>query len=192
MTCKEQIIAEYCNGVSIWKLSKVYKISEYQLRLLLTAQGIVLRSNPVANPLDYYLTRYKHNAKRRFLEWELTKEDFVRLINLDCYYCGAEPSEMIVGRKKFICNGIDRIDSSRGYSLANVAPCCKYCNQMKMAMNDEEFVARCRRIVFRRMAERTTLINSQNVEMLRTAGVDVDRLPRYPYDNFVITYIKEC
>ena len=36
-------------------------------------------------------------------------------------------------------NGIDRIDSNKGYSFDNVVACCKYCNGAKNTMTQEEF-----------------------------------------------------
>ena len=38
------------------------------------------------------------------------------------------------------CNGIDRIDSSKGYTVENSVPCCKYCNTAKNTMSVDEFL----------------------------------------------------
>lgn len=37
-------------------------------------------------------------------------------------------------------NGIDRVDSSKGYSAENVVPCCKICNRGKANMSKEDFI----------------------------------------------------
>ena len=38
------------------------------------------------------------------------------------------------------CNGIDRIDSSKGYTVENSVACCKYCNTAKNTMSVDEFL----------------------------------------------------
>jgi hypothetical protein len=44
-----------------------------------------------------------------------------------------------VSNGAFVYSGIDRIDSSAGYSNENVAPCCKDCNQAKWTKNLGEY-----------------------------------------------------
>ena len=36
-------------------------------------------------------------------------------------------------------NGIDRVDSSKGYTLDNCVPCCSICNTMKLNYTLQEF-----------------------------------------------------
>jgi 5-methylcytosine-specific restriction endonuclease McrA len=43
------------------------------------------------------------------------------------------------GRPLFIYNGLDRIDSNLGYSVANCVPCCTKCNYAKGNMTLLEF-----------------------------------------------------
>ena len=79
---------------------------------------------------------YKSNAKARGLSWELTDEQFLELVTKDCTYCGHS--------QKY--NGIDRIDSSKGYTINNCVPCCTWCNVMKLNYNESEFLAHIRQI----------------------------------------------
>lgn len=65
---------------------------------------------------------YKKNAKKRNLVFSLTKDDFYRLTSKQCIYCGDLNDY----------NGIDRIDSTKGYFLENCVPCCEICNKMKL------------------------------------------------------------
>lgn len=37
------------------------------------------------------------------------------------------------------CNGIDRIDSSKGYTEDNCRPCCTQCNTLKLDYTEQEF-----------------------------------------------------
>lgn len=77
-------------------------------------------------------------ASRRSLKWELTEEQWIDLATQSCYYCGSEPSNMI-SKYKFKYNGLDRIDSSLGYSLTNVVVSCKICNRAKSDMTQKDF-----------------------------------------------------
>jgi len=68
--------------------------------------------------------RKAHNCNRQF---ELTLEQFDLLTQKPCHYCGGFTSSRDY-------TGLDRIDSSLGYTLANVVPCCEICNRMKLAL----------------------------------------------------------
>jgi 5-methylcytosine-specific restriction endonuclease McrA len=57
--------------------------------------------------------------------------------NGTCHYCG----------NKIIGVGLDRIDSSIGYTIENCVPCCKDCNIMKNAKGYDEFIQKCKQIV---------------------------------------------
>lgn len=77
--------------------------------------------------------KYYGSIVRRSLEFgdvcDMTKEEIMELTTQPCYYCGAEPK----ARNKYLFrNGLDRIDSSRGYIKSNCVPCCRDCNIMKM------------------------------------------------------------
>ena len=74
------------------------------------------------NPEKAQYLRYQERAKEKNSQFALSFEDFRETINLPCIYCGF--NEGIVG--------IDRIDSSVGYLIDNIVPCCKVCNYMKL------------------------------------------------------------
>ena len=80
---------------------------------------------------------YKRYAKIRSLSFELTFEKFLSFWDKPCVYCGT------------IINGvgIDRINNTIGYTIANVCACCKWCNRMKMNYTNEEFITQCIKIV---------------------------------------------
>lgn len=105
------------------------------------------RLPPGRGARNTFLSGYRHAARKRGLAWELDDAAFDALVLGDCHYCGAEPS---VGRKSycygkasgtFICNGIDRLDSSDGYVAGNVVSCCSICNHAKKDMPYETFLA---------------------------------------------------
>lgn len=94
------------------------------------------------------LSQYKSNAKNRRLAWNLTDDQFKVLTSSPCHYTGKVPSTEKVARsgEVYIYNGIDRVDSSIGYTLQNCVPCCEEVNRMKMNLSKEKFIALCREI----------------------------------------------
>lgn len=88
--------------------------------------------------------QYKRYSERIGREFSLTKEEFIFMTTQDCFYCGAKPQPRkhhtyFVG--EFLCNGIDRVDSSRGYVLDNCVPCCPTCNRAKNNTPINEFLS---------------------------------------------------
>lgn len=96
--------------------------------------------------------RYKQGAVKRGLNFSITLDEFLDLASKNCYYCDSEPSNCYnlthskgprKGKpragKPFIHNGIDRLDSDKGYDRNNCVPCCKKCNIAKSSMGELEF-----------------------------------------------------
>lgn len=79
---------------------------------------------------------YKKHAEKLDVDYKLSREQFEQLVSESCRYCGGEPR-----------NGIDRLDSSLGYTLENCVPCCKVCNYMKRKMSVMDFIEHARKIV---------------------------------------------
>lgn len=88
-------------------------------------------------------SHYINTAKNKNLEFSLTKEKFKFLIYDNCFYCGSPPAQInklkdnpyLIPR-----NGIDRINSSKGYTDENSVTCCKICNSMKSSLSQEDFI----------------------------------------------------
>ena len=78
---------------------------------------------------------YKTGAKRKGLIFELTLDEFSKIISEPCYYCGENGY------------GIDRLDNSIGYLKINIVPCCSMCNYMKNNYTKNEFINQCIKIV---------------------------------------------
>jgi hypothetical protein len=86
--------------------------------------------------------KYKRMANQRKVIFELSKENFFELTKQDCFYCGKIPSSIAKGIRTngyYIYNGIDRIDSNKGYTIENTVACCGRCNEAKMAETQEDF-----------------------------------------------------
>lgn len=86
------------------------------------------------------LSYYKKNAKDRDITWKLTAEQFTKLINGNCFYCGEPPRLRMLAKKLRRANGIDRLDSTKDYVLSNCVPCCTTCNIAKNTLSSNEFV----------------------------------------------------
>lgn len=93
--------------------------------------------------INHIILQYKRHAKDRNLVWGLLYDDVKAIIQQPCFYCGAEKSNHKVTKnckEGYDYNGIDRIDSSKGYIIGNVVPCCKICNYAKRDMNQKDFI----------------------------------------------------
>lgn len=91
------------------------------------------------------------NAKRRNLKVEIKKEDWLTLVSTACHYCGVENSnrwKVVNGcyGNEFFCNGIDRKNSSLGYTIDNCVSCCKLCNDAKGILEANSFIELVNRI----------------------------------------------
>ena len=92
---------------------------------------------------------YKNNADGRKIPFNLTFEEFNSLISGDCYYCGQSPQIRNGGhfekrkhkdQPDLYTNGVDRKDSSDGYTSDNCVSCCSKCNLMKNVYSIDEFL----------------------------------------------------
>lgn len=63
------------------------------------------------------------NAKHRNIEFLLTEQEFLDVQDQPCTYCGSDLPEASYG--------LDRKDSTLGYTKDNVVPCCGPCNRIK-------------------------------------------------------------
>lgn len=79
---------------------------------------------------------YQTSARDKMIPFKLSYEEFIALWQLPCKYC-KDSIEYI---------GIDRIDSSIGYTTSNITPCCTTCNLMKRAMTKENYIAHCKKV----------------------------------------------
>jgi hypothetical protein len=88
------------------------------------------------NNVNYRLKGIKQQAKKKNIEWNetMTNEHCTYLMKRNCYYCDFISNETV--------NGIDRMDSSKGYHLNNCVSCCKNCNFIKKCLDPVTFINR--------------------------------------------------
>lgn len=97
---------------------------------------------------NHLYVEYQGGARKRGISWELTKEQFRELTSSPCYYTGRLPSQIKrAAGGDYIYNGVDRLDSSKGYTVDNCVPCIGRVNEMKMDSAYEEFIELCRAVV---------------------------------------------
>lgn len=93
---------------------------------------------------------YKNSASFRGLEFLLAEEDFKIIISKNCYHCTAKPKLYNVGARKFFegiyKNGVDRLDNTKGYVLANCVPCCSTCNYSRQDLSVMEWAQHCAKV----------------------------------------------
>jgi hypothetical protein len=92
--------------------------------------------------------RYKREATKRGLEWDLSDEQFFNIVTRCCVYCGIPPSTEYSRQSNgsFTYNGVDRINNEIGYRTDNVAPCCNTCNFMKRIWSKDYFLSHISKI----------------------------------------------
>lgn len=81
------------------------------------------------------------------IENNLSLEEFENIVKNNCYYCNNEPrirtyidNNKIVKRGELLANGVDRLDSNKGYSIDNCVPCCTRCNTAKNTLSEKDFI----------------------------------------------------
>lgn len=94
----------------------------------------------------------------------LPKDVWKSIIALPCYYCGDIDTRNVAtsadykkysgpnltDEERLMCekkiNGIDRIDSDKGYNIDNVVSCCTRCNWMKSNQSVTNFIKKTEQI----------------------------------------------
>lgn len=97
----------------------------------------------------YYNIMY--NAKKRNLACDITILDLQDLyVKQDgkCYYTGRQLS-LSPKALRTVKASIDRLDSSKGYTLDNIVFCSAIINVMKNTLTEAEFVLTCNEVVER-------------------------------------------
>jgi hypothetical protein len=92
-----------------------------------------------SNQSGSYYSRYKTNAEQRKYVFELSEEQYYKLIKEECYICGKKTNENHT-------NGVDRFDNEQGYTFNNSNSCCGQCNIMKKEMDYSIFMKKLQKI----------------------------------------------
>lgn len=80
----------------------------------------------------------KYKAGLRKIKFELSKEEFDKILINSCNYCNNTNSKK---------NNIDRINSEDHYHINNVVACCSICNLMKNNIDIKLFIDKLKKII---------------------------------------------
>jgi len=108
-------------------------------------------SSPYDAAINNIIHNYRSGARNRGLEYNIPRDYFIELTSSSCSYCGSVPSRESISKGKeiavYLFNGIDRIDSSKGYVEGNVTTCCYTCNIIKSDRSVEDMYAHINKII---------------------------------------------
>lgn len=108
--------------------------------------------------LKVQYSHLKRRNRKKGFTGVISLSTFSVMAKMPCKYCGLKYSKEIEDRtseskkqKKLSdhilkCNGIDRVDSSKGYSEKNTVTCCKICNTAKSELSEVEFYSWIKRV----------------------------------------------
>ncbi len=74
------------------------------------------------NWIERRIAQSMYRSRQKDREYSLPEERAISLLLEGCVYCGDKGG------------GLDRVDSSKGYTVENTVSCCTTCNTMKMDM----------------------------------------------------------
>jgi len=92
---------------------------------------------------------YRNNATKKDIPFNLTNEEMENMFSSKCFYCGRMPYRTIQKKNcygHYICNGIDRKDNFKGYTIENCVSCCIECNFIKNKYHIDDFIKLVRMI----------------------------------------------
>lgn len=102
----------------------------------------------VDSEIRRFMKSYIDSANLRNYVFTLNFDEFKQLCLQSCFYCDEPHSKYAhkIKHNETKKNGIDRKDSSVGYTLDNSVPCCSTCNKMKQTFTDIEFLKQIEKI----------------------------------------------
>lgn len=98
--------------------------------------------------------QYKAKARERGYAFSLSIEEFSSLLTSNCYYCATPPVKPHpTATDGLLINGIDRLDSSAGYTVENCVSACFLCNRAKNTLTLGAFVEHVFKITAHQLAQ---------------------------------------
>lgn len=98
-------------------------------------------------PYEHLYKRLVWSAAYRKLPVSLTYEEFISFTSVtECHYCYGAIVWSLYKRTKTTTSAynLDRLDATKGYSLDNVAVCCRRCNLSRKLYTPEEWLVMSR------------------------------------------------
>ena len=130
----------FANSVPCCSFCNVLKL-DWSIASFIAICGHVARqvniTFPDVNPQNVTFSKYVRAARKRGLEFALTRDEFVKVTSGACVYCGKRNSETHR-------NGIDRRNNEPIYNMQTSQPACGTCNTAKFSYTEEQFLGKCR------------------------------------------------
>jgi len=125
------------------------------LRGTSTCCGCIPKSKPrislFTRTCNNLYAKYRCMARKRKIEFNISKRGFLGLVFESCFYCGNSPNNLCksVRDPNYLLkyNGLDRLNNNLGYSKDNCVPCCFTCNQMKGTQSYGNFINHMKTII---------------------------------------------
>lgn len=91
--------------------------------------------------LGFRMDRWKVGARTRGINWDIDVTlEFLESLPFVCHYTGVK---LTLDSRQTNTVSLDRVDSSKGYSIDNLVLCCAFVNIMKRDMSKEQFIKTC-------------------------------------------------
>lgn len=133
--------------------------------------------------------KYAYSAHKRKIPWHLTPREFEEIVLKPCTYCQSSPREyksrLNKGKGRVVSatmNGIDRIDSNKGYTFDNCIPCCTTCNRMKLNLPVDVFVKQCTKV---------SVLFERSLKTLHEKALEDDSTDIEATDNFYLKLYRD-
>ena len=133
--------------------------------------------------IQKHYNEYQKGAIKRNLEFSIEIDDFEELVNSHCYYCNEYNSERVIG--------LDRLDSSKGYSIKNIVPCCSECNTMKNNASLDNFINKIKKI-YLHLIDKTEVSQIPVNEENKASYIRPRKILEYYIKNKIPEYLELC
>jgi len=134
----------YCNSAKLNKSYEDFINWIYKVKFNNNSKNIENKSDIVFN--KYQLSAAKGVWQRLYKD--ISFNNFLKISQLKCFYCGEEKSNTAINYYKnrlnnnlytYKYNGLDRLNNDGTHSIENIVPCCNICNKAKLDRNADEF-----------------------------------------------------
>jgi len=151
------IIEYYLSNNSTRKTAKQFNISQTFVVKILKKFNIKKESknskskqyatewrNNHGHGIDYRFKHGKGNAKYRGIDFNLSLDEYMKIISNKCYYC----DDKLGSTTNTSGFSIDRLNNDIGYTKDNCVSCCGFCNKVRMhQLTPEQTKAAIRAII---------------------------------------------
>ena len=110
------------------------------------------------NSMCISYSEYRLTAKKRNIDFHISKEYFYEKTKEPCYLCG----KMTSSTHK---NGLDRYDNMLEYSEINCRTCCSNCNYLKRDYEYEKIIEKCK-LIYQKHIDVQTYQDNQEIRTI--------------------------